>query len=116
MKPINLVTQAPWRVVRKNKMGAKKTRVDGITFDSQMEAKRYCNLKLLVERKEVLFFLRQPMFDLGGGTTYRADFLVFWMNGLVTVEDCKGYRTEAYIKAKKQTEALYPLTIIETRA
>jgi uncharacterized protein DUF1064 len=59
------------------------------------------------------FFLRQPMFDLGGGTKYRADFLVFYTDGTCRVIDVKGKRTKDFIKAKKQVEALYPVEIEE---
>ena len=117
MKPANLITSRPWELARKkNKMGAKKCRVDDIVFDSQMEARRYTQLKLHRAAGEVIMFLRQPMFDLPGGTKYRADFLIFWKTGLVTVEDIKGHRTDAFIRAKAQVEALYPITIEERKA
>jgi hypothetical protein len=94
-------------------MGAKKTQVDGITFDSQKEARRYVELKMMREAGEIVHFHRQPIFDLPGGTTYRPDFQIFWKDGAVTYEDVKGFRTDAYIRAKKQVEALYPVEIIE---
>lgn len=93
----------------------KRTR-DGILFDSQLEAKRYDDLRLMRNAGEVVMFLRQPKFDLPGGTKYTADFLVFWANNSVTVEDVKGQRTEVYKKAKRQVEALYPITITEISA
>jgi hypothetical protein len=119
MKPANLITDKTkvWALHRKkNKMGAKKTKVDGITFDSQAEARRFVELKFLRDFGEVSMFLRQPMFDLPGNTKYRADFLIFWESGQVTVEDVKGHRTDAYIRAKAQVEALYPITIEERKA
>jgi hypothetical protein len=103
----------PKLVATPNKYRAKKTRIDGITFDSQKEARRYSELRLLQKAGEVLFFHRQPIFDLPGGTTYRADFLVFWADGHVTWEDVKGVRTPAYKRAKKQVEAVYPVEILE---
>ena len=99
---------------RAGKYNAKKTCVDGITFASQKEARRYSELKMLQQSGVVLFFHRQPIFDLPGGTTYRADFLIFWKDGTVMWEDCKGHRTPEYIRAVKQVEALYPVSIIET--
>lgn len=115
-KPINEISQIPWRIV-KNKYNAKKTSVDGITFDSIKEAKRYRDLKILREAGEVTMFIRQPLFDLPGGTKYKADFMIFWTSGLVEVEDVKGGKnTKAYrdfVRAKKQVEAIYPITIIE---
>ena len=98
---------------RPGKFNAKKTRVDGITFDSQKEARRYSELKLLQRSGEVMFFHRQPIFDLPGGTTYRADFLIFWSDGGATYEDVKGHRAPAYIRSKKQVEAIYGVQILE---
>lgn len=98
---------------RPSKMGNRRKKVDGITFHSIKEANYYISLKQWQIEGRVVMFLRQPIFDLGGGTTYRADFLVFWDNGMVDVIDVKGHRTESYIRAKKQTEALYPVSIVE---
>jgi hypothetical protein len=95
------------------KYGAKKTQVDGITFASQKEARRYVELRMLKTEGDIIFFHRQPIFDLPGGTTYRPDFLIFWHDGRVTYEDVKGHRTKEYIRAVKQVEALYPVEIIE---
>jgi len=111
MKPINEIQWTPYR--RKNKHNAKKTRVDNITFDSKKEAKYYSHLKALRKNGEVLHFHRQVIFDLPGGTKYRCDFQVFYKEGVVRYIDVKGRRLKSYIKAKKQVEALYPVTITE---
>ena len=95
----------------KHKYNAVRTETNGIKFPSKKEARRYEELCLLQRAGEIVFFLRQPLFDLGGGTTYRADFLIFWSDGGVTVEDVKGVKTKEFIKAKKQVEALYPVEI-----
>jgi len=96
-----------------HKFKAQRTELDGIKFASKKEAKYYQDLKLLQQVGEVVFFLRQPRFDLPGGTKYYADFLVFWSNGTASFVDVKGHRTKSYIRAKKQVEALYPVTIEE---
>ena len=57
------------------------------------------------------FFLRQPMFDLPGGVTYRADFIIFWSDGNVTIEDVKGFETSEFKLKKKMVEELYPINI-----
>jgi len=98
-------------MLRKNKYNATKTKVDDITFDSKAEAKRYDELKLLKRCGEISYFIRQPKFDLPGGTSYRADFLVVWEDGHISIEDVKGFKTASFIKAKKQVEALYPIEI-----
>lgn len=98
---------------RPSKYRARRVVVDGIGFHSEKEARRYRGLTQLMAMGLVKWFIRQPMFDTGGGTTYKADFLVVRLDGSVTVEDVKGYRTAAYKRAKKQVEALYGIEIVE---
>lgn len=88
---------------------------DGITFHSKREMLRYQELKLARAAGAVVQFLPQaPAFVLPGGVRYTADFLVFWADGRVTIEDVKGHRTEAYQAKKRIVESLYaPLTITE---
>jgi hypothetical protein len=95
----------------RHKYNAAQTVRDGIKFPSKKEANRYDELVLLQRGGEVVMFIRQPMFDLGGGTTYKADFLIFWADGNVTVEDVKGMITDAFRRSKKQVEARYPVKI-----
>ncbi len=96
---------------RRAKYGNTKVVVDGITFDSKAEAKRYGELKLL-ERGKVIAHLRlQPKFKLWGrgGTVickYLADFAYMEFNSdgsysHEVVEDVKGMKTPVYrLKAK----------------
>tara|TARA_Y100000815_G_scaffold272534_1_gene301652 strand:- start:2140 stop:2307 length:168 start_codon:yes stop_codon:yes gene_type:complete len=51
------------------------------------------------------------MFDLPGGVTYRADFIIFWSDGNVTIEDVKGFETSEFKLKKKMVEELYPINI-----
>ena len=97
----------------KHKFKAKRTNVDDIKFSSKKEANRYNTLKLLRKSGEILFFLRQVPFHLPGGVKYVCDFLIFWVNGEVTIEDVKGFKTESYKAKKKMVEALYPIEISE---
>ncbi len=100
---------------KKNKYGAKKTVVDGYRFDSIKEAKYYSQLKIrALAGGDVLFFLRQVPFHLPGNVIYRCDFQVFYKDGRIAFIDVKGHITKAFIRDKKQVEALYPV-IIETR-
>lgn len=96
-----------------NKYKNKKTIVDGITFDSKKEAEQYVQLTLLKRSGRVLFFLRQVPFHLPEGIKYLADFVVFYSDGLVEVQDVKGVKTDVYKIKKKLVEANYPLTIKE---
>lgn len=96
----------------RNKYHAKKTIVDGITFDSAREARRYSELKLLERAGAIRDLKRQvryeliPAFDVDGKhyrpTSYVADFVYTdCKTGTEVVEDCKGYRTDVYrLKAK----------------
>lgn len=95
---------------RANKYHAKKTVVDGIEFDSAKEAKRYAKLRALEDagkiqglRLQVPFEL-VPSFECDGvkyrGTKYVADF-VYYRDGKVVVEDCKGFKTAEYKLKKK---------------
>lgn len=97
----------------KHKFSAQITECDGIKFSSKKEAKRYNELKTLENLGEILFFLRQVAFPLSGNTKYVCDFLVFWTNGEITIEDVKGMKTDMYIMKKKMIEAKYPFKITE---
>lgn len=94
------------------KYGERKTEVDGITFDSDAEARRYRELILLQAAGEIRDieiqpkWVLQPSFKRGKRTTraitYRADFRYTEVaTGEVVVEDVKGMETEVFkIKAK----------------
>ena len=97
----------------KHKFRAIATELDGIKFSSKKEAKRYKELKLLQQTGELLFFLRQVPFHLPANVKYICDFLCFWKDGNVTIEDVKGLKTPMYILKKKQVEAAYPIKITE---
>lgn len=99
---------------RKSKYNSRITETDGIKFHSKKEAKYYQELKARVHLGEVSFFLRQVPIHLPGNTKYVIDFIEFWKNGSVHWIDVKGKRTPAYIRSKKQVEALYPILIEET--
>jgi hypothetical protein len=99
--------------VRRAKYGNARTVVDGVRFDSKKEAARYETLKRLKEAGEVLWFATQPQFVLEGGVVYRADFVVAWKDGRVSVEDVKGHRTREYLNKRKQVLARYGLEIEE---
>lgn len=90
--------------MRQHKYGARKTTVDGVTFDSQREAQRYQELKLL-ERAEVISGLElQPRFELqpkfrdSDGKMQRPIYYVadFAYNepgcGKRIIEEVKGYK------------------------
>jgi len=91
-----------------NKYHNVKTIVDGITFDSKAEARRYGELVLLKRAGEIRWFNLQPSFLLTGGVRYRPDFIVCGNDGRIWVEDVKGVATQAFRIKQKIWAALYP--------
>lgn len=98
---------------KKSKYGAKKTKIDGITFDSQKEADYYCDLKFRTMAGEIQGFCLQPTFVLAPELKYKADFIVFNNNGSFEIIDVKGFKTKEYQVKKKVFEDKYNLKIIE---
>ena len=108
--------------MKKSKYHSKKVVIDGITFDSRKEGRRYRELLLLQQAGAITDLQRQVPFVLippqrepdtigprGGihkgklieqGCTYIADF-VYQENGETVVEDTKGYRTADYVIKRK---------------
>lgn len=104
---------------RANKFGAKRTPVDGHTFDSKAEAKRYSELKLLQRAKEIWGLLYQRRYELMVNgihiCTYVADF-TYYEGKKFVCEDVKGARTRDYIIKKKLMKAIYGIDVVEIRA
>lgn len=116
------------------KYGNKKVIVDGITFDSKKEAKRYTELKLLERAGQIQNLELQKEFELiptqreadtvgirGGikkgkviehSVKYKADF-VYTENGKTVVEDTKGMRTKDYIIKRKLMLYVHQIRIRE---
>lgn len=96
----------------------RKTVLDGITFDSEGEANRYAELKLLQRAREISDLELQPRFTLlptfkkNGKThraiTYTADFKYIDKDGSTVVEDFKGYETDTFKIKRKLFEHKYP--------
>lgn len=109
-----------------NKYGNRKVTVDGVTFDSRKEYRRWCELLLLQRAGKIHHLCRQVRYELvpaqyetyerfsektgkrlSDGSRcvekavyYIADF-VYWEGDQEIVEDTKGVRTEAYIIKRK---------------
>jgi hypothetical protein len=103
---------------KQSKYHSNKVTVDGITFDSQKEANRYCDLLLeqragLVDRIELQprFLLQDGYMDNGKKVRdmyYVADFQVWYSDGRVVVIDTKGFKTQVYRMKKKLFRRKYP--------
>lgn len=109
----------------RSKYHAKKTVVDGITFDSKREADRYLVLKGMEEDGAIEDLRRQvryeliPAFDVGGKhykpVFYVADFTyIDGETGEEIVEDVKGMRTDVYRLKSKLFARRYGKVIKET--
>jgi hypothetical protein len=98
-----------------NKYHARRVEVDGNVFDSQKEAIRYQELRLMVRaglirnlRMQVPFVLIRAQKDENGkllerAVTYKADFMYLTRDGKVVVEDVKSEatKTREYIIKRK---------------
>lgn len=103
---------------RPSKYGAVRTEVDGITFASKKEARRYSELKLLERSGDISELSLQPRFPLTVGRhricTYVGDFTYRDRGtGVVVVEDAKGFKTPEYKLKAKLFEALYGFPVRE---
>lgn len=107
----------------RGKYHARKTTVDGITFDSRKEADRYLVLKGMEEDGAIEHLRRQvryelvPAFDVDGRhyrpVYYVADF-VYVEDGKEVVEDVKGMITDVYKLKSKLFARRYGMSIKET--
>ena len=90
-----------------NKYYNKKTKIDGIKFDSQLEAKRYKELKLMEQTGLIKDLVLQPRFEVlkkfkRGKKSYRkieyiADFAYFDLGkNRQVIEDIKGFETKDF--------------------
>lgn len=105
--------QGPAAVPKESKYHAVITEAMGLKFRSKKEARYYLELVCRQKAGEVLYFLTQVPLRLPGNTKYLVDFQEFHADGTVHYVDVKGRRLDAYIKNKKQVEAIYPIKIEE---
>jgi hypothetical protein len=109
--------------VIRQKYGNKKVEYDGYKFDSMLEFKRYqylkfcqtageiSDLKLQVEYKLIPKLVKSDG-KIERSVKYRADF-VYFENGILVVEDTKGFKTKDYIIKRKLMLFVHGVTIKE---
>lgn len=114
-------------MAKRNKHGAKKKTVDGITFASHAEADRYGELKILERAGRISSLQLQVPFVLAPAVLIRganrkspairyfADFVYMSDGGEVIIEDVKGMLTPVY-RIKRHLMALRGLHITEVKA
>ena len=113
----------PKRAKKKSKYFAVKTEVDGIVFDSKLEAARYKILKKRQDGGEISDLQTQVKFPYALTVegkekkicSYIADFK-YKREDKWVIEDTKGVITQVFSLKKKLVEALYPgvkITIVK---
>lgn len=105
------------------KYNAKRTKIDGIAFDSKAEGEYYLHLKQAQEDGLVESFELQPKFILQEGfkkdgksylpITYKADFDVWYADGYRDVIDVKGFETADFKIKRKLFEHKYPYVTLK---
>lgn len=103
---------------KKSKYNNSKTVVDGIEFDSEKEAKRYKELRLMLKAGEIGLLRMQVEYELNPGGThslkYVADFVYLDSRpGQEIVEDVKGFRTREYKKKRRLMKKVHGIEIQE---
>ena len=123
-------------MISRNKYRNKKIQVNGETFDSMKELRRWRDLKLLEKAGEIAELRRQVPFELlpdqrepdkigprGGRkpgrmierkAVYIADFVYRDRTGREVIEDCKGMRTKDYILKRKLLLFRFGIQILES--
>ena len=109
-----------------NKYKNRKVTRNGETYDSIKEANRHGVLKLLERAGKISKLQRQVKFELlpvqrdnrtgrviERACSYIADF-TYYENGVLVVEDSKGYRTPEYKLKKKMMLYFHGIRIKET--
>lgn len=109
---------------KNNKMKNRKVKLDGITFDSVLEAKRYRELKMLERAGEITDLRLQVKYRLIPSqycgnkcverpVDYYADFVYVTKDGIEIVEDAKGMKTKDYIIKRKLMLYVHGITVKE---
>ena len=97
----------------------KKTQVDGVTFDSKLEAYRYCELKRLQDGDVIKDLMCQVPYrlEINGCLIckYIADFVYVDIDNHWVIEDVKGMRTREYQIKRKLMKAILGIEIQEYR-
>lgn len=103
---------------KRPKYGNRKTVVDGITFDSMAESRRYLLLKALQKGGHIRKLERQVKYLLAINGVKIADYVADFRYVDVkrqaeVVEDVKGVKTPVYRLKKKLMKAIYGIDIAE---
>ena len=116
------------KVAKRNKFNAQKIELDGMTFDSKKEHKRYVELKDMQQRGEIFGLEHHTKFELAPKTKiegekrakpalrYFADFTYYISTGEYIVEDVKSAATRklaSYRNKKHLMSTVHGISITE---
>lgn len=99
-----------------NKYKAKKCKIDGYTFDSLMEGRRYNELKLLERARKIDTLHIHPSFEIEINLKHICTVLLDFdyydkASKKMVYEDVKGCKTALSSLKKKLVEAQYLITV-----
>lgn len=107
-----------FRVSRYAKFRNVPTTVDGRTFHSKKEARRYLELKAMQHEGLIDALECQPRYRLEVNATHICDYLAdfkYVQDGIEVVEDVKGVRTREYELKKRLMRACHGIEVEEIR-
>jgi len=101
---------------KKNKYGAKKITVDGVTYDSQGEYRRECELRLQEKAKIITNLKRQVRFSFNVNDVHVCDYIADWTYTIIksntaVVEDFKGVESDTFKIKKKLMKACHGIDV-----
>ncbi|MBJ8440991.1 DUF1064 domain-containing protein [Acinetobacter junii] len=115
------------KVAKRNKFNARKIELDGMTFDSKKEHKRYIELKAMQQRGEIFSLEHHTKFELAPKTKlegekrakpalrYFADFTYYINNGEYIVEDVKSAATRKLASYRNKKHLMKTVFNIDVR-
>lgn len=115
------------KVAKRNKFNAQKIELDGMTFDSKKEHKRYIELKVMQQRGEIFGLEHHTKFELAPKTKlegekrikpalrYFADFTYYMISGEYIVEDVKSAATRKLASYRNKKHLMKTVFNIDVR-
>ena len=115
------------KAAKRNKFNAQKVEMDGMTFDSKKEHKRYIELKAMQQRGEIFGLEHHTKFELAPKTKiegekrakpalrYFADFTYYMISGEYIVEDVKSAATRKLASYRTKKHLMKTVFNIDVR-
>lgn len=115
------------KAAKRNKFNAVKVELDGMTFDSKKEYKRYIELKAMQQRGEITRLEHHTKFELAPKTEiegekrakpalrYFADFTYYNITGEYIVEDVKSAATRKLASYRNKKHLMKTVLNIDVR-